>query len=51
MKKRKRIHRKRKNGLFNKKAPFWRGERAEDIVNARVKGYAKKRTRKPKVQK
>lgn len=39
----KRVHPKRKNGLFNKNAPFWRGERAEDIVKARVEGYKQKR--------
>lgn len=46
----KRIHPKRKNGLFNKDAPFWRGERAEDIVNARVEGYKKKRKPRKKRQ-
>jgi len=44
----KRVHPQRKNGLFNAKAPFWRGERAEDIVNARVAGYKKKKSRKTK---
>jgi hypothetical protein len=48
VKKRKRIHRRRENGLFNKDAPFWRGERAEDIVKARVAGYKKKKERKKK---
>lgn len=43
----KRIHPRRKNGLFNRDAPFWRGERAEDIVQRRVEGYkSKKRPRK-----
>jgi len=41
----KRIHPQRKNGLFNKNAPFWRGERAEHIVKARVAGYRKKKSR------
>jgi hypothetical protein len=44
--KKRRIHPKRKNGLFNKDAPFWKGERAEQIVKKRVEGYkrnAKKR--------
>lgn len=44
----KRIHPRRRNGLFNPKAPFWRGERAEDIVKARVEGYKKKKVRTPK---
>lgn len=44
----KRIHPKRRNGLFNKDAPFWRGERAEHIVRERVKGYQKKKPRKKK---
>ena len=39
----KRIHPRRKNGLFNKSAPFWKGERAEDIVAKRVAGYTKKK--------
>lgn len=38
----KRIHPRRKDGLINKKAPFWKGERAEDIVAKRVNGYKKK---------
>jgi hypothetical protein len=38
-----RVHRRRKRGLFNPDAPFWRGERAEDIVKARVAGYKTKR--------
>lgn len=41
--KKKRIHPKRKNGLYNKNAPFWKGERAEHIVKARVEGYKKKK--------
>lgn len=44
----KRIHPKRKNGLFNADAPFWKGERAEDIVRRRVAGYKKKKTRAKK---
>lgn len=36
----------RKAGLFNKKAPYWKGERAEDIVKKRVAGYKKKKRRK-----
>lgn len=44
----KRVHAKRKNGLFNKDAPFWRGERAEEIVRKRVEGYKKKVKRKKK---
>jgi len=48
MKKRKRIHPARKNGLFNKDAPYWKGERAEDIVRARVRSYKKKKTRMKK---
>lgn len=44
--KKKRIHPRRKNGLFNKKAPYWKGERAEDIVNARIDGYKRKTRRK-----
>lgn len=44
----KRIHPRRKNGLFNKDAPFWRGERAEHIVKKRVAGYVKKKPRKRK---
>jgi hypothetical protein len=43
----KRIVPKRKNGLFNPDAPFWKGERAEHIVQKRVAGYKKKK-RKPK---
>lgn len=35
-----RVTPKRKSGLFNKRAPFWRGERAEDIVRRRVEVYA-----------
>lgn len=44
----KRVHPKRKNGLFNPEAPYWKGERAETIVKERVAGYRKKRTRKSK---
>lgn len=44
----KRIHKKRRNGLFNKDAPFWRGERAEDIVKKRVEGYKRKPRKKRK---
>lgn len=44
----KRIHPERKNGLFNREAPFWKGERAEDIVRERVEGYKKKKTRTKK---
>lgn len=44
----KRTHPKRKNGLFNPDAPFWKGERAEDIVAARVARYKKKKKRKTK---
>ena len=44
----KRIHPKRKNGLFNPDAAFWRGERCEEIVRRRVKGYKRKKTRKKK---
>lgn len=44
----KRVHPRRKNGLYNKKAPFWKGERAEDIVNTRVQSYKKKKPRKKK---
>jgi hypothetical protein len=43
-----RIHPRRKNGWFNKRAAFWRGERAEQIVKARVEKYKQKRTRKRK---
>ena len=43
----KRVHPKRKNGLFNKDAPFWRGERAEQIVEKRIQGYKNKK-RKPR---
>lgn len=43
----KRVHPKRKNGLFNPDAPFWKGERAEHIVKKRVKSYVKKK-RTPK---
>jgi len=46
MKKRKRIHSRHKNGWFNKDAPFWRGERAEQIVKERVLTYTKKRIRR-----
>lgn len=46
-KKKKLIHPRRKNGLFNEDAPFWKGERAEHIVRARVEGYK----RKPKPRK
>lgn len=46
--KKQRIHPKRKNGLFNEDAPFWRGERAEDIVRRRVATYKKKKTRAKK---
>jgi hypothetical protein len=42
----KRIHPRRKNGLFNKDAPFWKGERAEDIVKKRIAGYKKKPRKK-----
>lgn len=42
----KRVHPHRKNGLFNKNAPFWKGERAEKIVQERVKSYKKKKARK-----
>lgn len=44
----KRIHPRRRNGLFNKDASFWRGERAEQIVKIRVEGYKKKKPRKKK---
>jgi len=43
MKSRKRVHRRRKNGLYNKNAPFWKGERAENIVEKRIAGYQKKK--------
>ena len=46
--KKRRVHPKRKNGLFNKEAPFWRGERAEEIVKRRVESYKRKKTRKKK---
>lgn len=46
----KRVHPRRKNGLFNKDAPFWKGERAEHIVDARVAGYKKKKPRKKKAK-
>ena len=36
-----RIHPERKNGLFNPKASYWKGERAETIVKARVATYTK----------
>jgi hypothetical protein len=48
MKKRKRVHPKRQNGWYNKDAPYWKGERAEDIVRERVRGYKKKKTRAKK---
>ena len=41
----KRVHPKRKNGLYNPDAPYWKGERAEHIVAKRVEGYKKKKTR------
>jgi len=44
----KRVHPHRKNGLYNMKASYWKGERAEDIVNARVESYKKKKPRKKK---
>ena len=44
----KRVYPRRRNGLFDKDAPFWRGERAEQIVQKRVQGYLKKKTRKKK---
>jgi hypothetical protein len=46
MKKKKLVSPPRKNGLFNKDAPFWRGERAEHIVKARVEGYKRKPRKK-----
>lgn len=46
MRSRKRVHPKRKNGLFNPDAPYWKGERAEDIVVKRVEEYKKKKARK-----
>jgi len=42
----KRVWPRRKNGWFNKDAAFWCGERAEDIVKARVRSYKKKRPRR-----
>ncbi len=46
--KKRRVHPKRENGLFNPDAPFWKGERAEHIVKRRVEGYKKKKARKKK---
>lgn len=43
---RKRLVPKRENGLFNPRAAFWKGERAEQIVKTRVAGYTKKKPRK-----
>ena len=42
----KRIHPRRKDGIINKDAPYWKGERAEDIVKKRVAGYKKKPRKK-----
>lgn len=36
----------RDGGLINRDAPYWKGERAEAIVKARVTDYFKKKTRK-----
>lgn len=46
--KKRRVYPHRRNGLFDKDAPFWRGERAEHIVQKRVEGYLKKKVRKKK---
>lgn len=48
MTKRKRVHPKRRNGLFNPEAPFWRGDRADGIMKARLKQYKRKRKRSRK---
>jgi hypothetical protein len=42
----KRIWPKRKAGIINKDAAYWRGERAEHIVKKRVAGYKKSKRRK-----
>ena len=42
----KRVHPKRKDGIINTDAPYWKGERAEQIVKKRVAGYKKKKPRK-----
>lgn len=44
----KRVWPLRRNGLFDKNAPFWRGERAEQIVKKRIEGYLKKKVRQKK---
>jgi hypothetical protein len=47
---RRRVHKKRKAGI-NFDAPYWHGERAEDIVAKRVASYKKKKVRKPSSRK